>query len=184
MTVKNFNCDVEEENDFKQKKCTINAFFAQAWHACLGEWLLTGILELIEQVTMSTCDDETFELDEILFFCPYKKYLSILQSLISFTGGTCQNWGAMHRGCLLSIYGHALPRCCQWWSFISMWCELCDDDDDINPRMKVAKFFHNLAKCGRLIPRGLLLSASRLTLSEMCNNTAVNVNYDPHFCTL
>ena len=50
--------------------------------------------------------------------------------------------------------------------------------------MKVAKFFHNLAKCGRLIPRGLPLSASRLTLSEMCNNTAVNVNYDPHFCTL
>ena len=27
---------------------------------------------------MSTCDDETFELHEILFFCPYKKYLSIL----------------------------------------------------------------------------------------------------------
>ena len=180
MTVKNFNCDVEEENDFKQKKCTINAFFAQAWHACLGEWLLTGILELIEQVTMSTSDDETFELDEILFFCPYKKYLSILQSLISFTGGTCQNWGAMHRGRLLSIYGHALPRCCHLWPLISMimwwwWYDMI---------MKVAKFFHNLAKCGRLIPRGLPLSSSRLTLSEMCNNTAVNVNYDPHFCIL
>ena len=45
----------------KKCTCTINVFFAQAWHACLGEWLLTGILELIEEVTMSTSEDETWK---------------------------------------------------------------------------------------------------------------------------
>ena len=125
MTVKNFNCDDEEENDFKQRKM-YNKCLLCTGMTCLPGWMTAYRYFRIDwgsddvDYIVTTKLGNTFEPDEILSFCPNKIYLFILQSLISITGGTCQNWGAMHRGRLLSIYGHALPRCCQWWSLISM----------------------------------------------------------------
>ena len=115
-----------------------------------------------------------------IYICPYYKILFPLQAELAKIEELCT--GAAYCQFMDMLFPGAVND--DHWFRWSCNYDDDDDDDDINPRMKVAKFFHNLAKCGRLIPRGLPLSASRLTLSEMCNNTAVNVNYDPHFCNL